>query len=198
MKAVPFLSEVRKLIPVEFNRNQRQAVGLRTLRLFPDGRDRKTDVSFINAAHLIRVMVLNLNPTSDDFFEKVSEHASLIDSDGNQFIKDFAEILENAFLLPSKEGLQAVQRISFSLDRPFVSIIFESDEGNLSEIKEEPGFHINYNHKSQIKTYRTERTYGLNKEVLGLERFAILKRHTLIKLSMVFADDLTMTDTTKN
>jgi hypothetical protein len=190
MKAVPFLAEVRKVIPIEFHRLQRQAVGLRTLKLFPDGRDHKTDITHINSAHLIRVMVLDLNPFADDFLEKLNEHTQLMDTEANRFINDFAEILENGFFLPSKEGIQSIQRISFSLDRPFVSVTFETDEFEAENISKESGFHINYSLKSKRKTYRTERVYGSpNNEVRSLERFAILKRRALMDLSLIHACD---------
>jgi hypothetical protein len=182
MKGIEFISEANEIFQLEYGRVIKQATGLRKLDLYPDGRDQKSEVSTTNAGHLVRVLALNLNPFAEDFLKQIEEHKQLVSEDGSSFITDLSAMLEHGGILPSKNGLQAVQRISFSLDRPFVAVTFEDTDAEPEDLVSEKGLHVHYNHKSGLKTYRSEKTYGPG-PAKSFERFAVLKRSSIQQLA---------------
>jgi hypothetical protein len=188
MTGIEFLSEAKEVIPVEYGRLVKQSTGLRALGLFPDGRTREP-LTFQQIAHMVRVMVLDFNPFNEIFISRIEEYKSLYSESGENFIDAFAGILENHGLIQGKPGLIAVQRISFSLDRPFVSITFEDslDAQDLEKMIKEKALHINYNHKNGVMTYRSELTYGPDMKARPFERFCVLKRSAIQKLSLAFS-----------
>jgi hypothetical protein len=185
MTGIEFLSEAQAVIPIEYVRNQKQATGLRSLGLFPDGRTGEP-LTFQQIAHMVRVMVLDLNPFNEHFISRIEEYKRLYSEGGQNFIDDFSTILEHGGILPDKTGMQAVQRISFSLDRPHVVIVFEDTEGEADELVRETGLHLHYSLKNKLFTYRSEKNYG-SEEAQSFERFAVLKRSAIQKLSLAFS-----------
>jgi len=172
MKSSDLIYQAFTLIPVEWGRLQKQAVGLRKAGLFPDGRagDELAHVTCVQAGHLIRIMAVNANPFADDFPQIIDDHRKLVSKDNSFFILDFAEILYNS-CLPSQKGI--VHHISFSLDRPRVVIVFEEME---SGIDSEEGKRIQF-----------EKVYG-DGEIRPSERWCIIKQKALMDLSMWLTD----------
>lgn len=177
MKANELLFEANRFFGIEFQRVQKIASGLRSAGLFPDSRknDLESNVTCIQAAHLLRAQSLNLNPFASDFTEKINEYKELISQDGNYFIDDFAEIIfHDGAILPRKMGANLLHHISFSLDRPRVVIVFEGTEDRDLD-SEEP------------KKIEGSIIYGIG-EVMPFERWAIVKRSALWKISNQLTD----------
>ncbi len=177
MKSVGFLSEVNRIFGIEHLRLQKIAIGLRKLGVFPDGRKPGTEshVTATQAAHLIRAMALNLNPSAENFHARLAEHAELIDEDGNSLIKELARLISNN---GERLFIDGVTRISFSLDRNLVTIVFKNPE------------HQQLLNESSIRTLvlkENERVYGPG-GAHQFERFAILKKSALMKLANILQE----------
>jgi hypothetical protein len=175
MKASDFTNAAFEIFPIQYGRLQKQMVGLRKKGLYPDGREagEKAHVAATQAAHLVRVASLNLNPFSEEFDKEIDDYKKLISGEGDYFVLDLAEILINGGLfLPSKKDTY-VHHISFSLDRPRVVIVFETSPDSESE--------------QAPKIYQSEKIYGEG-EILRTERWCIIKRSALVDLSLQLTD----------
>jgi hypothetical protein len=196
MRGRDFLNEAGKLFGTEFHRGVKIASGLRQLGLYPDSRTREVEghVKLTQAAHLCTHLAINSNPNHEDFNIQIAEYMTLrSEESGASFIDDFADILENGgMILSSKPGINLVQRISFSLDRPFVVIVFEAgaekdDDGHFgenfaSQISEEKRVTISKEFGGENWGLQTESVYGVGGP-RSFERFSHLKRKALWEIA---------------
>jgi hypothetical protein len=140
--------------------------------LYPDTREAgiTQHVTAVQAAHLIRVLAVNVNPVGDAYEDKLLRYVDLRAKDGSSFIQELATLLKDAGL---QLYVQGVSRISLSLDRNFATIIYE-DPTAKHLLKE-----------SDVTTFRVrehEKIFG-DSGIKKFERFAILKRSALQELA---------------
>jgi hypothetical protein len=177
MTGIQFLSEVHKVFSGDYHRLVKMATALRKLGLFPEGR--KQDVTVEEAAHLIRAAAINVNPYNEEDFNKVIKYHEHLKNGGRDFIPSFAELLcdSSDHLYPvqisggESQGLtECVHRVSFSLDRPFATIVRRR---YLEGYNEDEGVYKSEAH------HERETVYSALPVTLPFERFAIVKLKAL-------------------
>lgn len=183
MTAAAFLLETNQYFNIPFHWMAKMVTGLRKVdpEFYPDTRfkGKAAHVTSRQAAHLLRLFALNLNPSADDFQKKVNEYKQL-KSESSDFISDLSDLLndDGAKLYGPDDAemttgnlTEYVNRVSFSLDRPFVTIV-----RRIQGINEEGRFSRAYAEKEVV--------YGVDPNPLPFERFAILKRDMLRDLAI--------------